>query len=362
MGTLFETNVSLDQLMSTWSAGSGPSDEEVIKYATAMIEQLEETESQEEFARNVEQVGAWVNEVFEKMFRVTLRFGFMYLAHGKDFPALEGFKDEWVNYTMQWRSLLAKSQDVASGNVVQLKRFDQVVLAMVEEIKADSDREAAIKELEAFSKEPNEDSTKLSQGFHELKRDINDSAKRFYAFIETTNTKCANEAVRLAGEIKILEGEIEELNGKIKKATIALAISGAFLFFIGAIVAKSVLAKYQSQRNDKAAELARKQKELDDVNRKQQALSQLKTEFDSLQPDINLICEKLVLFAEIWATVQDQSTQFAQMLKSGMEATTNMRFKAELRLARKTCGPLQAGLERYVAALMKYRKQWVPTT
>ncbi|EUC59324.1 transmembrane protein, putative, partial [Rhizoctonia solani AG-3 Rhs1AP] len=311
MGTLFETNVSLDQLMSTWSAGSGPSDEEVIKYATAMIEQLEETESQEEFARNVEQVGAWVNEVFEKMFRVTLRFGFMYLAHGKDFPALEGFKDEWVNYTM---------------------------------------------------KEPNEDSTKLSQGFHELKRDINDSAKRFYAFIETTNTKCANEAVRLAGEIKILEGEIEELNGKIKKATIALAISGAFLFFIGAIVAKSVLAKYQSQRNDKAAELARKQKELDDVNRKQQALSQLKTEFDNLQPDINLICEKLVLFAEIWATVQDQSTQFAQMLKSGMEATTNMRFKAELRLARKTCGPLQAGLERYVAALMKYRKQWVPAT
>ncbi|CAE6431798.1 unnamed protein product [Rhizoctonia solani] len=337
--------------MSTWSAGSGPSDEEVIKYATAMIEQLEEAETQEEFAKNVEQVGTWANDVDEAFSRVNYSLKNIYDKHGEDFPRLGGFKDEFVEYKERWITLLSKSRNAASETVAFLKRFDQVFLDMVEQIETDQDRKDVIKELEAFSKEPSDEYTTLSQGFHELKRDIGNFVVRFYDFIETTNTECEEEAVRLAGEIKGLEGEIEELDGKIKDATTALVVTGSLLFALGAVVAGSILADYKSKRNGKAAELASKQKELDEVNRKQKALAQLKTEFDGLQPDINLICDRLVLFAEIWTSVQHQSTEFARYLKGGMEAITNMRFKKEVRLARKACAPLQAGLEKYATKL-----------
>ena len=54
---------------------------------------------------------------------------------------------------------------------------------------------------------------------------------------------------------------------------------------------------------EKEKEFLRKQLELAEVNRRQVALAHLKTQFDALEPDITLICEKLVLFAEIWSSV-----------------------------------------------------------
>ena len=49
--------------------------------------------------------------------------------------------------------------------------------------------------------------------------------------------------------------------------------------------------------------LARKEKELADVNAKQAAFAHIKTEFDILRPDIFLICDKLALFGAIWTSV-----------------------------------------------------------
>ena len=54
---------------------------------------------------------------------------------------------------------------------------------------------------------------------------------------------------------------------------------------------------------EKEKELLRKQLELAEVNRRQVAIAHLKTQFDALEPDITLICEKLALFAEIWSSV-----------------------------------------------------------
>ena len=85
-------------------------------------------------------------------------------------------------------------------------------------------------------------------------------------------------------------------------------------------VASTALGKLQVERNsaylqwkeftrvvkaliDKARQLEQKEKELADVNRKQQALAQLQTDIDGLKPDISLICERLVLFGEIWSSV-----------------------------------------------------------
>lgn len=54
---------------------------------------------------------------------------------------------------------------------------------------------------------------------------------------------------------------------------------------------------------DKAKELKGKQDALEDVNRRQEALAKLATEFEDVKPSITQICEKLVLFGEIWLSV-----------------------------------------------------------
>ena len=50
-------------------------------------------------------------------------------------------------------------------------------------------------------------------------------------------------------------------------------------------------------------ELRRKQLELTEVNRGQEPSAHLKTQFDSLRPDIALIRDNLVLIARIWTSV-----------------------------------------------------------
>ena len=51
------------------------------------------------------------------------------------------------------------------------------------------------------------------------------------------------------------------------------------------------------------AELEKKQAELVAVNKKQEALAQMQTDFENLKPDIALICDRLALFAQIWVSV-----------------------------------------------------------
>ncbi|KAF8751746.1 hypothetical protein RHS01_08610 [Rhizoctonia solani] len=319
MATLFENVASIDDLLSAWSK-SGPSDEEVIAYATAAIEQLGDSQMQNQFAENVRQAGVWANEV-DKAF------------------------------DKRWITLLDDSRRVASQNVAILRRFDQVFLHMVEQVQTAQDREDCIIELQSFIDEDHEDSTKMYQGFLGLKRDIEDFVRRMDRFIEETGSKIAEDIKALTQQIKDLEDEITILDGKIKDAQTALVATGVLLNIIGIIVSGSVLASYQADRRTKAADLADKQRKLEDANRKQQGLAHLKTEYDGLKPSITLICEKLLLFAEIWSSVRSQSVQFQTYLKGGMNAQTNLRFKAELRLARDTCGPLQEGLERYATEL-----------
>ncbi|KAF8694672.1 hypothetical protein RHS03_08141, partial [Rhizoctonia solani] len=332
MATLFENVASIDDLLSAWSK-SGPSDDEFIAYATAAIEQLEDSQMQNQFAENVRQAGVWANEVDKAFDKVTRSFADMNTRHGKDFPGFGNYNTQWIEYNQRWITLLDDSRKVASQNVAVLKRFDQVFLHMVEQ------------------DEDHEDSTKMYQGFLGLKRDIEDFVRRMDRFIEETGSKITEDIKALTQQIKDLEDEITILDGKIKDTQTALVATGVLLNIIGIIVSGSVLASYQADRSTKAADLTDKQKKLEDANRKQQALAHLKTEYDGLKPSITLICNKLLLFAEIWSSVRSQSVQFQTYLKGGMSAQTNPRFKAELRLARDTCGPLQEGLERYATEL-----------
>jgi hypothetical protein len=90
------------------------------------------------------------------------------------------------------------------------------------------------------------------------------------------------------------------------------------------IVAGSLVATFTAERNGecdfeyllspcnhlyaklnlgKVAELERKQAELTEVNKKQEALAHAQTDFENLKPDIALICDRLALFAQIWVSV-----------------------------------------------------------
>jgi len=113
------------------------------------------------------------------------------------------------------------------------------------------------------------------------------------------------------------------------------------------IVSGSLLASYQAQRTEKERELHRKQLDLAQVNLSQVALAHLNIQIDILRPDIALICDKLLLFSQIWTSVRSQCVQFRGHLGGGVGAETNMRFRMEVRLAREVCLPLMEGLERY---------------
>lgn len=333
---------------------SGVSQAESDKFVQGAIDALEEDKGT--FAENVAQVATWAVQIDEAFDRVTRGLTALTAEFSGTFPKLVEFRDEWKDYNSRWVSHLALSRDVASEHASVLNRFDKVFLDMVEQIRTNQDRLDVIAELGQFANEDHDRSTEMSQGFLNLKRDVEDFVVRFDAWIEKTGTELQERAKQLQGEINDLKTVIESLDGQIKEATKAVLASaaGAATMFgvIGLIVAGTTLAVLIAQRAEKQKTLASRQKELDEVNKQQKALAKVKSDFDGLKPDIALICAKLILFAEIWSSVRSQAVQFQETLKGGMGALTNMRFKQELRLARELCTPLKNGLEKYATALV----------
>jgi len=252
---------------------------------------------------------------------------------------------------MRWDGYLRDSRVVASEHVTILRRFDQVYLEKVEQIQTNQDRLNVIAELQQFIDEDHSNSTRLSENFLALKRDIEHFVVVFDQWVIDQGVALDNQAKALQAQLVQLLREIESLDKQIRDASIALAVSGGLLNIIGLIVAGSLLATYRRRRAEKAGELHRKQLELANANQRQVALAHLKTEFDIFKPDIALMCENLVSLAEIWSSVRSQCVQFQSHLKGGTGAETNMRFKLEVRLAREVCLPLMEGLRKYSAKL-----------
>jgi len=350
--------VDSQKVLDTWSASAEgkASDDEVIKFADGALALLADDSQAAIFANNVKQVGTWANQIDAAFDRVARSFDDMVDKYGRDFPGFSDYNVEWKGYIARWVAHLSLSRDVASESAALLHRFDQVFLDMVESIVTEQDRKDVIVELQQFIDEKHDRSVEMSAGFLSLKRDIEDFVLRLDQFIVDKGVELEAEAKQLKLDIDGLNADIETLDGKIKDAETALKVAGGLLSIIGLIVAGSVLAGFQAQRNGKLSDLAAKQAALAEVNRKQQALAHLKSDFDGVKPDIALICEKLVLFAEIWSSVRSQTVQFQTMLKGGMGAITNMRFKKEVRLARELCTPLRAGLEKYAVELENRKK------
>lgn len=351
------TNLTLadvEKILEQWKVAP-PSAEETDLFLSNAISDLNNAEKAEGFKTNIEEVGAWANETDEAFGRVKRGLEDIWEKYGKDFPDLAKFRADWLSYNARWVTLLSTSRDVASTHINILERYDKVFLRMVEEIKDDQTREDAIEELGRFASEDHSESHRMSVAFGALQKDILNFVERFDAWIESVGTDLKEQAVELRSALDGLQRTIVSLTVQIFATTVALAASAkasaTLLSILGVIAAAATLIVLMEQRVRAEIDLRRTQRELAEVNRLQQALARLKGDFDGLKPDINLICDKLALFGEIWESVRSETVRFQTELKSGMGVVQNARFRKEVRLARSVCGPLQGGLERYATKL-----------
>ncbi|KAJ2936010.1 hypothetical protein H1R20_g1087, partial [Candolleomyces eurysporus] len=310
------------------------------------------------FAEDIGQVSTWAIQVDEAFDRVIRGLTNLVTEFGSDFPSLNDFLGEWKGYNQRWITHLALSRDVASEYVSVLQRFDQVFLDMVGMIQTDQDRQDVITEFGAFANEDHDRSQEMSDGFMNLKTDIEDFVVRFDAYIEKTSAELQAQATQLQKQIEKLKSLVQDLDSAIKDATVALLDSAeaaeTMVGVVGIAVAGTVLAVLIAERLVNIIALGNSQRELEDVNSKQEGLAKIKSEFDGLRPDIALICAKLVLFAEIWSSVRDQTVHFQEQLKIGLDQVNNERFKLEIELARKLCKPLIDGLNKYTEQLVNH--------
>jgi hypothetical protein len=330
----------------------GPGETEHDAFVEDALAQLNDSEQVKTFQDNISQIADAAMQIDKTFSDIDRTLDWLAkVVFPLVFPELLAYYNQWKDFKNRWRDCLFKSSAVAADSIDFLTRFDTVYLNMVEQIQTDQDRIAAINALREFTEERHDGSVEMSQGFLGIKRDIEAFVASFDQWAIDKNIELEQQAKQLRKDIDGLQKDIESLDVKIKDAKLALAISGGLLFFIGLIVAKGVLNSLQSQRRSKADQLSSKQSQLEAIKLQQQLLGQLICGFDGWKPDIALICDKLVVFAETWSSVRSQTVQFREHLLGGMDAVTNLRFKMEVRLARAVCLPLIEGLVKYKAAI-----------
>ena len=134
------SNISMDQLLSTWAANGGPSEDEKVAYLNAASDELEDDEMVEKFKENVNQAATWANDIDASFDKVGRTFTDLVNKYGSVLPDINNFKNEWTGYNnvgsasfplnalylptcrQNWIDYLSLSRDVASENVGILKR------------------------------------------------------------------------------------------------------------------------------------------------------------------------------------------------------------------------------------------------
>lgn len=99
MATLFNPQSgTLTDLLATWKANGGPSEDEKLEYVMGCADLLEDDEMQEKFKENVAQAATQANEIDELFAHVTRSFQAMVDEFGSDFPKLRELQSEWNGY------------------------------------------------------------------------------------------------------------------------------------------------------------------------------------------------------------------------------------------------------------------------
>ncbi|CCM00799.1 uncharacterized protein FIBRA_02841 [Fibroporia radiculosa] len=352
-----------------------------IQFAKDAIKVLDDDSQVKKFEEEIENIGTAAVQIDQAFDRVARAFQDMVDKHGSDFPEIAGYKGEWNAYKGRWVTYLWNSRNVASEMSAVLTRYDQVFLNLIDNIKTDGDRQDVIKELGNFSGENHGTAAQMSANFTNLEADVRGFGARFETYLEQKKVQLEQMATSLKADIDTLQGQIKTWNEKACFPHYEdLFLDDAYTLFLCSfrlllvfcqwapdwlsrydrssrhhfwtlIITGSTVAYFIYQRVKAEHDLNDKKAELVEVNRKQSGLAEIKTQFDGLKPDIALICEKLVIFGNIWQSVSAQCADFGQHLQKGMDALNDEEFRLQVTLARKTCTPLRNGLNNYATSL-----------
>ncbi|CCM02047.1 uncharacterized protein FIBRA_04123 [Fibroporia radiculosa] len=188
--------------------------DEKIEFAKAAMKVLEDDEQVEQFEKDIENVGIAAIQIDQAFDRVNRGFKDMVDNRGRDFPELAGYKREWEGYKERWVRYLWNSRDVASEMSAILKRYDQVFLDLIENIKTDKDREDIIQELAQFSGEKHGTAAQMAINFRNLEMDVRHFGERFEAYLEQKKVELDVLATSLKANIDTLQGQITSWNEK----------------------------------------------------------------------------------------------------------------------------------------------------
>ncbi|KAF7782841.1 hypothetical protein Agabi119p4_2217 [Agaricus bisporus var. burnettii] len=341
--------------MSYEKALSSFSEEEIIKEQEEITKFLEEPGTVAKFSEACKNIGQTAVAIDENFRIVQKGFADIVEKYGKDFPEVGNvYVPQWNGYMARWNGetgMLWSSRKLAAETAAALTDYG-INLGLIADIQSPDDLEGAKLELEQYvEKHPVHIAKTVAEDFENLKTDIQGFSKDFTAYIEEQKQKLTEDAERFEAEIKQLQETITKLNVEIVVAVIALGCSFA-LGIVEGFLAIGPLLKLIADRIAAQRDLNTAQANLKATIEKQKALAAMQADFEKLKPNIDDICTKLGVFADIWTFATDQSAAINTELQEGMEVLTRKKFQTKLHLLMAQIEPLKEGMRQYASQIV----------
>ncbi|KAF7761661.1 hypothetical protein Agabi119p4_9653 [Agaricus bisporus var. burnettii] len=220
-------------------------------------------------------------------------------------------------------------------------------LGFIAEIKTEDDLEKSKLELADYvENHPIGVGKAVADGFKKLKSDIQMFSRNFAKYIEDQRQTLTDEAKKYEAEIKECQKTITQLNWQLAAAAVTLVVSFA-LGIVEGLVAIGPLAVAIANRVSAQVELDNARANLRKTVSKQKALAAMQVDFEQLKPNIDDICNKLRIFADIWTFTAEQSAGLKLDLQKGMKVLTTEAFQVKLHLLIAQIEPLKEGMRKY---------------
>ncbi|KIJ63530.1 hypothetical protein HYDPIDRAFT_29328 [Hydnomerulius pinastri MD-312] len=368
---------SILQRIERWKT-QPPDEEERIEFLQTAIHSLADSGNVAVFKNAMKTFGDGVIKAATSFKRVSDTFLDLVERYGDRFRELEKWENDWGGLRNHWDAIIGSSQSLATRSGIGYRWYDEFLLQKIQEAKTREDIARITQELKTFSNEeligiP----SNLSDMFLKLRRDIEWFRDGFYEYLDKEGIQVSEKAEGLRLAIEGLQKDILSLNEKKTRPLYSRLLLGGgqvsatsaapyytlnlpdteyfppFSQPVGAAIAGTILGNLCSDRDGKYRELAEKEADLELVNRDQQALAYIRSQFDSVGPDFINICKTLNILTNTWAAFHGQALQFSHVI----EKLTNpkqfpLEFQLQVQLARQIAKPLEESLRDYASRII----------
>ncbi|KAI6145970.1 hypothetical protein BKA82DRAFT_4163013 [Pisolithus tinctorius] len=259
---------------------------------------------------------------------------------------MKKFSDQWKMHHKEYIRLLWESRRVAGHARATANDFagDFLNLMAATNVTLPEKKE----EIQAYRKQLQDDvknSSNLSQGFYDLRNDVDRFQGDVVAFLQSSR--------QLEARVEDLRVNLDKIKKDISRfafvdATALVGLGGVAaggvaigilcpLLWIGAAVAmyhtvrKSMdIVQTIRDRNAKTAELERLQEELEKQRQAMEGMVKIQTILDPLKSDMELIKEKLVVFGKIWQLIHADLNEIERSLELTTSSAGAKMFQARL--------------------------------